>query len=173
MLSENARNTIQALLPHYQTKQSAVIPALYLAQKDYGYLTDAAVREVAEILDMDPTEVLGVSSFYTLLYDHPVGKYVLQICDDLPCALRGAEEFADHVCRKLGVKSGQTTPDGMFTVERVMCLGACNKAPLMQVNLEFHENLTTEQADRLIEDLRSGKVTTPGKSAIDLLLNNQ
>lgn len=173
MLSEKSKNTIQSLLPQYQTKQSAVIPALYLAQKDYGHLTDEAIREVAGVLDMDPTEVLGVSGFYTLLYDHPVGNYVLHICDDLPCALRGAVEFADHVCRKLGVKSGQTTPDGMFTVERVMCLGACDKAPLMQVNLEFHENMTAEQADRLIEDLRSGKATAPSKSAVDLLLNDK
>lgn len=173
MLSEKSKSTIQALLPRYQTKQSAMLPALYLAQKEHGYLTEEAIREVAEILEVDPTEVLGVSGFYSLLYTEPIGKYVVQICDDLPCALRGAEEFADHVCRKLGVKSGQTTPDGMFTVERVMCLGACDKAPVMQVNLEFYENMTPEAADRLIEDLRNGQVTAPSMSAVDPILNDQ
>ncbi len=173
MLSEKSKGIIQSLLPHYQTKQSAMIPALYLAQKEYGHLTEEAIREVAAVLEVDPTEVWGVSGFYSLLYDAPVGRYVLHICDDLPCALRGAEKFADHVCRKLGVKSGQTTPDGMFTLERVMCLGACDKAPVMQVNLEFYENMTPEQADRLIDDLRSGKATAPSISALDPILDGR
>jgi NADH-quinone oxidoreductase subunit E len=95
-----------------------------------------------------------VAGFYTLFYKAPVGRYVLHVCNDFPCALRGADEFLDHVCRKLGIQPGETTEDGLFTVEPVMCIGACDRAPVMQVNLEFHENLTEEKVDQLVGRLK-------------------
>ena len=142
-------------MERYPSKRSAIIQALYLAQRDNGYLTHEVMREVAHLLEMDPTEVLSIAGFYTLLYDKPVGKYVLHVCNDLPCALRGADAFLDHVCKRLGVQPGETTPDGLFTVEPVMCIGACHRAPVMQVNLEFHENMTPEAVDRLLEQLKA------------------
>lgn len=138
----------------YPSKRSAVIHALYLAQEENGYLTEEVMRQVAGLLGMDPTEVLSIAGFYTLLHDKPVGRYILHVCNDLPCALRGADEFLEHVCQRLGVRPGETTPDGLFTVEPVMCIGACDRAPVMQVNLEFHENMTVEAADQLLDELK-------------------
>ena len=101
-----------------------------------------------------PTEVLSLAGFYTLFYEEPVGKYVLEICTDLPCALKGAEEFTEMACRKLGIDVDGTTEDGMFTVKKVMCLAACDKAPMLQVNLKYEENLDEEKFDALISRLR-------------------
>jgi NADH-quinone oxidoreductase subunit E len=165
VLLEKFRSEIESILSKYppERKRSAVLPILYLAQKEYGYCTTAAIEEVADILDLDPTEVNSVVGFYTLYYDHPVGKHVIQICDDLPCALRGADKFVDHVCAKLGLDKnsvthgGQMTADGQFTVETVMCIAACDKAPCAQVDLEFAEQLTPETFDALVESLRSGQ----------------
>jgi NADH-quinone oxidoreductase subunit E len=154
MLSENYKQALDAVLKKYPSKRSAVIQALYLAQEKNGYLTEEVMREVAGLLDMDPTEVLSIAGFYTLLHEKPVGKYVLHVCNDFPCALRGADEFLDHICKRLGVEPGGTTEDGLFTVEPVMCIGACHRAPVMQVNLEFRENMTTEAVDELLEELK-------------------
>jgi NADH-quinone oxidoreductase subunit E len=136
-------------------KRSAVMPLLYLAQQEYGWLSQDAMREVAMIVGLDPTEVYGVAGFYSLYFKEPVGKYVIHICDDLPCALRGAEKFVDHACQKLGVKVGETTGDGLFTLQTAMCLAACDRAPMMQVNLEYYESLKPEDFDRIIEELRA------------------
>jgi NADH-quinone oxidoreductase subunit E len=154
MLSEKSRQELQTILARYPSRRSAIISALYLAQQDYGCVTEEAMREVARLLDLDPTEVKSVAGFYTLFYTAPVGRYVLHVCHDFPCALRGADEFLGHVCHKLDVQPGETTGDGLFTVEPVMCIGACDRAPVMQVNLEFHENLTNEKIDQLLDDLR-------------------
>ena len=170
MLSENYKQALDAVLKKYPSKRSAVIQALYLAQEEHGYLTEEVMREVAGLLDMDPTEVLSIAGFYTLLHEKPVGKYVLHVCNDLPCALRGADEFLDHVCKRLGVEPGETTEDGLFTVEPVMCIGACHRAPVMQVNLEFHENMTVEAVDELLEKLRrtaSDSTSPQGASGVD------
>lgn len=153
---------IEKILSKYppERKQSAVLPLLYIAQQEYGYCTPEAIHEVAEIAGMEPTEVDAVVGFYTLFFDHPVGKHVVQICNDLPCALRGSEQFLDHACQKLAVDKhqvehgGATTTDGQFTLESVVCLAACDKAPLMQIDLEYFERLTPEEFDRLIEEYR-------------------
>ncbi len=155
MLPENYKQVLDAVLQTYPSKRSAVVQALYLAQEEHGYLTEEVMREVAGLLEMDPTEVLSIAGFYTLLHEKPVGRYLLHVCNDFPCALRGADEFLDHVCRRLGVGPGETTEDGLFTVEPVMCIGACHGAPVMQVNLEFHENMTPEVVDELLEKLRA------------------
>ena len=154
MLAENYADEIIAIMARYPVKRSAVLPLMYLAQEEYGYMSKEAMRDVAAVLDMDPTEVLSLAGFYTLFYEEPVGKYVLEICDDLPCALRGAEEFVDMACDKLGIDKGGTTEDGMFTVKTVMCLAACDKAPMLQVNLKYEENLDEEKFDALITRLR-------------------
>jgi len=131
---------------------------LYLAQREYGHLSKTAIVEVAGLLDLDPTQVGSLIGFYTLYHDKPGGKVRIQICTDLPCALRGAEAFASEVCENLGIRLGDTTADGMITVEAVMCLAGCDKAPLFQVQdadgLHYHESQTTESAMSLIGQLR-------------------
>ncbi|MBO9320854.1 MAG: NAD(P)H-dependent oxidoreductase subunit E, partial [Roseiflexus sp.] len=112
---------IEAIIARYPHKPSAVLPLLFIAQDEYGYLTEAAMREVAELLDMPPTDVFEVAGFYSLLYEQPVGKWVIQVCDDVPCAFCGAEELIATLQAKLGIGVDQTTPDGMFTLQRVKC----------------------------------------------------
>ena len=161
MLSEKYEGEIDAILAKYppDQKRSAVMPLLYLAQREDGYITRQAMNEIAVILGVEPTEVGSIVGFYTLYSDKPVGTYRLQVCTDLPCALRGADEFLENLCENLGIKVGQTTSDGLMTVEAVMCLAACDKAPLFQVQsgegLAYHENQTIETALGLIDQLRS------------------
>ncbi|MSP11460.1 MAG: NAD(P)H-dependent oxidoreductase subunit E [Chloroflexi bacterium] len=153
-LSESALREIDGLIKKYATKRSAIMPVLYIAQAEYGYLTHEAIDEVARILELDPTEVLSIAGFYTLYFTHPVGRYVVQICNDLPCALRGAEKFVTEVRQELGIAPNETTPDGMFTLEAVPCIAACDNAPCMQVNLEYYEKLTLEKAREIFAQLR-------------------
>lgn len=154
-LSEKHGAEIDAIVTRYPQKRSAVLPLLYIAQDEYGYLTDAAVREVAAILDLPPTDVFEVAGFYSLLYEQPVGKWVLQVCDDVPCAFCGAEDLIDTLQKRLGIAVDQTTPDGMFTLQRVKCLADCNRAPLLQANLDYHRELNTpEKVDQLLAKLR-------------------
>ncbi len=114
-----------------------------------------AMREVAGILDLDPTHILSLAGFYSLYYEEPVGKYVLEICNDLACALRGADEFVDVASRILGVPVEGTTDDGLFTLKTVMCLGACDRAPMLQCNLKFEEHLNEEKFKQLVARLRA------------------
>lgn len=153
-LYELRKADIDHHLGKYPDRRSAVMPILYIAQQEYGHITENAMHEVAELVGVDVTHVKGVVGFYTMYYDKEKGKYLLYVCTDLPCALRGAEKFSDHVCKHLGVKPGGTTEDGLFTVENVMCIGACDRAPVMQVNFQFHENLDEQSAEKLIESLR-------------------
>ena len=149
------KNDIDHHLAKYPDKLSAVMPLLYIAQQEYGYITEEAIAEIAEIVGADRTHVKGLIGFYTMYYDQPKGKYLLSICTDLPCALRGAEEFSEQVCEHLGLESGGgTTEDGLFTVENVMCIGACDRAPVMQVDFHFQENLSFDDAADIIESLR-------------------
>ncbi|HJZ47845.1 MAG TPA: NADH-quinone oxidoreductase subunit NuoE [Roseiflexaceae bacterium] len=145
---------IDTIISRYAQKRSAVLPILYIAQDEYGHLTDPAIREVAEILDLPPTDVFEVVGFYTLFYNKPVGKWVLQVCDDVPCCFLGAEEIVGHLESTLGIKADQTTPDGMFTLQRVKCLADCDRAPLLQANLDYYRDLTPEKVDALLTELR-------------------
>lgn len=128
---------------------------MHLAQREYGYMSQEAMREVAAILDLDPTHVLSLSGFYSLYYEEPVGKYVLEICNDLACALRGADEFVEMATKKLGIPVDGTTEDGLFTIKTVMCLGACDRAPMLQCNLKFEEHLDEEKFAQLLARLRN------------------
>jgi NADH-quinone oxidoreductase subunit E len=159
-LAEKYIDDIQAVLEKYPAdqKQSAVMPLLYMAQREYGYVTKQAMQEIAEILDMSVTEVASLVGFYSLYYDEEGGKYRVQVCTDLSCALRGAEEFLEKFCENLGIQVGETTPDGLVTVEKVMCLAGCDKAPMFQVQtgegLTYYENQTEESALKQVERWR-------------------
>lgn len=161
-LAEKYPEEIQAILAKYPAdqKRSAVMPLLYLAQREGGYVTKTALNEIAELLGISATDVASIVGFYTLYYDEPAGKYRIQVCTDLPCALRGAEDFLEKLCENLGIRVGETTPDGLVTVEHVMCLAACDKAPMFQVQsgegLSYHENQTVESAMALIQSLKKG-----------------
>ena len=157
----NEINLIMAKYPDDKAgKRSAVMPLLYLAQREYGYITKESIGQVAEICEVSTTDVASLIGFYTLFHDEQTGKYHIQVCTDLPCAMRGAEEFLDKLCENLGIKVGETTPDGLIKVEAVMCIAGCDKAPLFQVQspegLEYHENQTVESALEVINKLRGG-----------------
>jgi len=138
----------------YPDKRAALLPALYLAQKEFGYLSQEAMQYVAGLLELTPAYVYGVSTFYTMYNKEPVGKYLVQVCTNLPCALMGAEHVVDYLSQKLGVKAGETTPDKKFTLLRVECLGACGAAPMMQINDAYYENLTREKIDQILRELK-------------------
>lgn len=162
MLAENHREAIDAILAKYppEHRRSAVMPLLHLAQQERGHVAPEDLEEIASILGMAPTQVGSLIGFYSLYYDRPAGKYRIQICTDLPCALRGAEAFAQALCQRLGIDLGGTTADGLLTVEAVMCLAACDRAPVFQVQdgsgLHYHEGQTVESALEVIEVLRQG-----------------
>lgn len=147
---------VERILAQYPVgkEKSAVLPLMHLAQQFYGYMSQEAKEDVAGILGLDPTHVLSIAGFYTLFHEEKTGKYLLEICNDLACALRGGDEFLEMACRKLGIKNHETTADGMFTIENVMCIGGCDRAPVLQCNLKFHENLTEAKFDQLIATLR-------------------
>jgi len=139
-------------------KRSAVMPLLYLAQRAEGYITKDAMQDVAKMLDITETDVAAIVGFYTLYHDEKAGKYRMQVCTDLPCALRGAEQFMQNLCSSLGIKVGETTEDGLITLEGVMCLAACDKAPMLQTQgpdgIKYHENMTVDKTMELIETLK-------------------
>lgn len=154
MLYETHKAEIDNLLTRYADRRSAVLPLLYLAQDTYGHLTTDAIREVAEVLQMPYTNVFEVVGFYTLFYEKPVGKWVVQVCDDVPCCYLGAEELVATLEKQLGVPTDQISADGMFTVQRVKCLAACDRAPVVQANLDYIYDVTVERAEALLHALR-------------------
>lgn len=160
MIAEKYAVEIESILAKYPPDQnkSAVMPLLYLAQREGGYVTKQAMVEIAEILEITPTEVASIIGFYTLYYDKPAGKFRIQVCNDLPCALRGADEFLEKLCENLGIEIGEMTQDGSVTVEAVMCLAACDKAPMFQVQsgegIAYYENQTVESALGVVEEMR-------------------
>ena len=171
MLRDKYANEIDALLARFPDKKSAVLHLMHLAQNEYGYMSDAAMREVAGILDLDPTHVLSLAGFYSLFYEEPTGKYVLEICNDLACALRGADEFVEMASRKLDIPVDGTTNDGVFTLKTVMCLGACHRAPMLQCNLKFYENLDEAKFEDLLTDLRArAAVGDPEPSVVERII---
>ena len=137
-------------------KRSAVLAALFLVQEQAGYLTANAMRHVAPILDMTPAEVEDVATYYVMFHRQPVGKYVLQVCRTLSCALLGAERVTEALSEKLGIKVGETDPSGMFTLLEFECLGACDRAPIVMVNNEqWHECLKPEDAGKLVDQIKA------------------
>jgi len=142
------------MVPHYPTKRSALVPTLLYAQDEIGFLSDEVITELAGRLDLTELEVRNVISYYSMLTTNPRGKFNVQICTNISCLVRGGEEILQHCAKRLGVGHKGTTPDGLFTLEEVECIGACSWAPAAQVNYDFHENLTTEKIDSILDVYR-------------------
>jgi len=165
------KDEVERILAKYPAdfKRSAVMPLLYLAQREPGYVRRQAMADIAEILEISSTEVASIAGFYSLYYEQPHGHYHIQVCNDLPCAMRGADQFLQQVCDYLGVKVGETTSDGLFTVEAVKCLAACHRAPMFQVQdgdgLSYHENQTLESAVAWIEAMRAAQRAEAGNGS--------
>ncbi len=145
------------IISRYPLPKSALIPLCHLAQEQDGYLTEEAMAHIAELVNVTPAEVLGTASFYEMFKMEPVGKYMINICTNIACQLMGGEELLAHAEDKLGIRPGQTTSDGLFTIEDVECIAACTEAPCLQVNYRYEHRISNEQFDQLIDDLRSGK----------------
>ena len=153
-LSEQFEQRFAEMLTHYPTKRSVLVPTLLYMQDELGYLTDEAVTEIASRLELTELDVRNVISYYSMLTTKPRGKYNVQVCTNIACMLRGGDELFDHCRKKLGIGHKGTTPDGQFSLEEVECIGACSWAPAAQVNYDFHENLTVEQMDRVLDTYR-------------------
>ena len=154
MLKETHKAEIDDILSRYPVKRSALLPLLYLAQREQGYITEAAMQEIAGLLKLTPPQVYETATFYTMLNLKPVGKFHLQVCKSLMCALVGSDTVIGWISAKLGIKPGETTPDRLFTLSIVECLAACGTGPMMQVNDDYYERLTEEKLDRILADLR-------------------
>jgi NADH-quinone oxidoreductase E subunit len=163
MLSQKAIQEIEAYKARYPDSRSALMPALYVAQEEYGgWLPREALVEVAEVMGLTPADVESVASFYSMYNKHPVGKYLIEVCTNIACSLLGAQPLAEHIEKRLGIPPGEITGDGLFTFKRVECMAACGGAPSIQVNGLYHENMTPEHFDQLIDDLKAagGSETT-------------
>lgn len=157
MLSEELKTRITQLKERYPQSKSALLPALHLAQREHdGWLSEEVMVEVAEVMGLPSAEVRSVVSFYTLFNRRPVGRYLVQVCTNISCSLLGAEHIVNHLERKLGIGAGETTPDGLFTLLEVECLGSCGTAPMMQVNDTYYEHLTVERVDLILSELAKG-----------------
>lgn len=155
MWSEAEQAELEEILKQYPTKRSAVLPALYLAQREKNWLDDVDIAAVAKALDMSTTDVHSIIGFYTLFRKEQTGKYMIHFCTDLPCALRGAEDFYHRLADRLDLPpEGGTTADGVFTLEPVVCLAACDRVPCCQINLNYYEDLTDESIDEILDRLR-------------------
>ncbi len=146
------------IIARYPRPKSALIPLCHLAQEQDGHLTEDAMIHIAELIDCTPAEVLGTASFYEMFKRHDVGKYCINVCTNISCQLMGGEELLEHAEQTLGIRAGNTTADGMFTVEDVECIAACTEAPALQVNYRYFHRLSTEDFDELIGELRSGNL---------------
>ena len=151
ILSEKFYSEMDKLLPRYPTRVALLIPALHAAQEEYGWLPQPVIEEVGKYIQIHPAQVLEVASFYTMFNLKPVGKVHLKICTNVACALRGAEGIVEHCEKKLGIRVGETTPDGRFTLYEEECLGACGTAPAMMKNDDYVENLTVEKMDEILK----------------------
>jgi NADH-quinone oxidoreductase subunit E len=159
MLSDAAREEIAALAGRYPEgkRKSAVMPALYVAQRDHGWLSPELMREVGELLGLPPVHVAAVATFYTMYEKEPAGANIIDVCTNISCLLCGAEEILAHLEQRLGIKAGATTADGKITIREQECIGACAAAPALQVNYRFHENLTVEKVDAILDALMAGQ----------------
>ena len=148
--SDEFEKRFSEMMTHYPTKRSVLVPSLLYAQDEVGYLSDDVVTELAKRTELTELEVRNVISYYSMLRTKPAGKYNVQVCTNVSCLVRGGEEIYDHCKKKLGIGHKQVTADGMFSLEEVECIGACSWAPAMQVNYDFHENLTDQKVDEIL-----------------------
>ena len=141
-------------LAKYPVMRSAILPLMFIVQRERGYLDPPSVAYLAKRLSLRITDIWEVATFYSMIHTKPVGKYHIQICKTLSCKIMGEPKITDHVCNRLGIKPGETTADGLFTVSLVECLGSCGTAPMFQIGFDYHENLTTEKVDQIIDSLK-------------------
>jgi len=153
-LSPAGMKQVEAALSHYPNKRSAVLPVLWVIQRELGWLSPAGLKLGAQLVELPESEVFGIATFYTMFNLQPVGRHHLQVCMTLSCSLMGSDRLYRHLEKKLGVGNGETTPDGRFTLRRVECLAACGGGPCMQVNFDYHENLNEAKVDSLLETLK-------------------
>jgi NADH-quinone oxidoreductase E subunit len=151
--SDENNKKIEDILKKYPEKQAAVMPVLYLAQEQNGFITGEVMKEVAVILEMTPEDVLGVVTFYTMYHQKPAGKNHIQVCTNVSCMLRGGYEIYEAVKQELGIENGEVTNDGKFSLEEVECMGSCGTAPMLVVNEDYYENLTKEKAINILKSL--------------------
>jgi NADH-quinone oxidoreductase E subunit len=142
-------------LAKYPHKRAAIMPVLYIAQEQNGFISGEVMTAVADLLEITPEDVLGVVTFYTMYHQQPMGKYHIQVCTNISCMLKGGYEIYDRVKEKLGLDNMQVSPDKLFSLEEVECMGSCGTAPMLAVNEDYFENLTKESTDQIIESLKS------------------
>jgi NADH-quinone oxidoreductase subunit E len=157
-LNEQNVALAKEIIGRYPRSRSALIPLLHVAQGQDGWVSEEAMEHIGELLDLTPAEVLGTCSFYEMFKREPVGKYLVNVCTNISCLLLGGAELLEHAEECLGIKAGTTTPDGMFTLEDVECIAACTEAPCLQVNYRYRHRVTTDELDRLLDDLRAGRL---------------
>jgi len=155
MLQDKYKDEIEQILSRYPVKRSALIPLLYVAQRDKGHVTEEAMTEIARLLKLTPPQVYETITFYTMFNLKPVGKFHIQVCKSLMCALVGSDTIIGWIKTKLGISPGETTTDGLFTLSAVECLASCGTAPMMQINDDYYERLTEEKLDRILADLKT------------------
>src|ERR1700722_4202567 len=150
--SDQFEQRFAEMINHYPTPRSVLVPTLLYAQDETGYLNDEVIHEIASRLGLTDLEVRNVITYYSMLTTSPRGKFNVQVCTNIACMLRGGEQLLEHCEKKLGIGHKGTTPDGLFTLEEVECIGACSWAPAAQVNYDFHENLTAEKMDKVLAE---------------------
>lgn len=155
MLNEQSVSLIKEKAARYPKKKSAILPALTVAYRQLGYVDNDIYREISKIIGIPMVEIAEAATFYTMFPKAPRGKYLLQVCHNISCALMGADSMIEYLEQKLGISKGETTEDNMFTLISVECLGSCATAPMIQINNDFYENLTKEKLDKLIDELRN------------------
>lgn len=154
-LSNEAKQKVLSELKRYESKQSAVLPALYIAQKENkGFINAEVIKELSSVMSIPESQINEVFTFYTMYNKDKIGKYHVQVCRTLSCMLNGAKELTNHLCKELNVKLNEVTADGRFTVSEVECLGSCGTAPMMQIGDKYHENLTPESAMNLLRGMK-------------------
>ncbi len=152
--SAETMKKFEATVARYPNKEAAMLPVLYLAQQEFGHIGPEAIEYVAKLMDQAPARVLGVVSFYTMYNMKPIGRHHIQICRTLPCALGGAEKVTAFIKQKLGIKPGETTADGRFTLSEVECLASCGTAPMMQINDDYYENLNEAKINEILDSMK-------------------
>lgn len=152
--TEENLTRIEAVRKKYPASKAAVMPVLYIAQEQNGYITREVMDEVASVLGINATDVLGVATFYTMYHTSPVGRHHVQVCTNVSCMLRGGYEMLDLVVKKLGIGVNEVTPDGKFSIEEVECMGSCGTAPMIAVNDDYFENLTKEKLTEILDSLK-------------------
>lgn len=155
ILNEDSVKKIQEKLPLYPRAKSVILPALTIAYHQCGYVGDEIYHEISRIIKIPYVEIAEAATFYTMFPKAPRGKYLIQVCHNISCALLGADSLIGYLEKKLEIKLGETTPDNVFTLISVECLGSCATAPMMQINNDFYENLTREKVDQILSDLRA------------------